>query len=133
MHWLARHLNRFGAVGAVLASLCCLGLPALVALLSAVGLGFLIDDAILLPALIVFLVVYLAGLFVGWRGHRRAAVLATGGFAAVATFAFIFIVFVRPLAYAAVVALVGVSIWDIVERRRAARADQGSPSTEHAP
>lgn len=119
MHWLAKHLSRFGAVGALFASLCCLGFSALISLLTAIGLGFLINDAILLPMLVVFLGVYVAGLVLGWRQQRKWPVLALGALAAVANFGFIFIVFVRPAAYAGVAVLVAVSIWDLVERRRA--------------
>jgi len=119
MHWLAKHLSRFGAVGALFASLCCLGFSALVSLLAAVRLGFLINDAILLPMLVVFLEAYVAGLVLGWRQHRKWPVLALGILAAVANFGFIFIAFVRPSAYAGMALLVAVSIWDLALRRRA--------------
>lgn len=119
MHWLAKHLNRFGAAGAVFTSLCCLGFSALVSLLTALGIGFLINDTILLPVLVVFLVVYVAGLVQGWRVHRRTSVLVAGLAAAAANLGFIYILFVRPLAYLGVAALVAVSVLDLVARRRA--------------
>lgn len=119
MHWLAKHLSRLGAVGAVFASLCCLGFSALVSLLAAIGLGFLINDAILLPLLVVFLGIYIAGLALGYRKHGKPSVPILGIVAAVANFGFIFVVFIRPAAYAAIALMVGASIWDLVARRRA--------------
>jgi len=44
-----------GAAGGAVAALCCLGWAPLLGVLGAVGLGFLLHDAILLPALAGFL------------------------------------------------------------------------------
>lgn len=115
---IEKHLANLGAGGALLTSLCCLGFSALVSLLSALGLGFLVDDAILQPVLVVTLAIYLGGLGLGYRRHRRWPVLLAGAVAAAANYAFIFLFFQRALAYLAVAALVGVSLWDLVERRR---------------
>jgi hypothetical protein len=52
-----KHTDKVGVFGSVFAALCCLGFPALLSILSAIGLGFLINDAVLLPLLIVFLLV----------------------------------------------------------------------------
>ncbi len=64
-----RHLDQVGVAGSIFAALCCLGFPALLAMLSAVGLGFLINDAALIPLLIVFLLVTLWGLYLGKSQH----------------------------------------------------------------
>jgi hypothetical protein len=48
-----RHLDKLGVGGSLFAALCCLGFPALLSILSAIGLGFLIDD-ILRPLMVVF-------------------------------------------------------------------------------
>ena len=69
-----RHTDKVGVVGSIFAALCCLGFPAL-SILSAIGLGFLINDAVLLPLLIVFLLVTLLGLALGMREHHRASAL----------------------------------------------------------
>lgn len=73
-----RHLDKFGAGGSVFAALCCLGFPALLAILSAVGLGFLIRDAVLIPMLVVFLALTVYGLYHGMRRHGRRQLLAVG-------------------------------------------------------
>jgi hypothetical protein len=46
---------------------CALGFPALVSILSAIGLGFLINDDILRPMMIVFLLLAIFGLALGIR------------------------------------------------------------------
>lgn len=64
-----RHLDKIGVGGSLFAALCCLGFPALLAILSAVGLGFLVNDAVLIPLLVLFLMVTLLGLHFGKRHH----------------------------------------------------------------
>ena len=73
-----RHLDKIGVGGSIFAALCCLDFPALLSLLSATGLGFLINDAILLPLLIVFLLLTIAGLAMGMRRHRKPWALLLG-------------------------------------------------------
>jgi hypothetical protein len=41
-----RHLDKIGVGGSLFAALCCLGFPALLSILSAIGLGFLINAEI---------------------------------------------------------------------------------------
>jgi len=80
----ARHATGWGTAGSVVAALCCLGAAPLVAALGAVGLGFLIDDRILLPLLALFLAVTVWGLersrrAGGSRGPARLGWLAALG------------------------------------------------------
>jgi hypothetical protein len=49
-----RHLDKIGVGSSLFAALCCLGFPALVSIVSAIGLGFLINDDILRPMTIFF-------------------------------------------------------------------------------
>jgi mercuric ion transport protein len=63
-------LDKIGVGGSLFAALCCLGFPALVSILSAIGLGFLINDDIPRPMMIFFG----SSQFLGWpftaaRGH----------------------------------------------------------------
>lgn len=69
-----RNLDKIGAGGSLFAALCCLGFPALLSILSAIGLGFLLHDAVLLPLLFVFVILTNLGLWMGVRRHgsRRA-------------------------------------------------------------
>ncbi len=52
----------FGSLGATVAALCCAGVPAFLGALSAAGLGFLVNDLVLLPLVLVSLGVALWGL-----------------------------------------------------------------------
>ena len=49
------HIDKIGILGATFAALCCLGISAVLSIVSAIGLGFLIHDAVLLPLLIISL------------------------------------------------------------------------------
>ncbi len=49
MSW-KRHLDKVGIIGAFVVAACCLGLPAIISILAAAGLGFLIQDAVLVGA-----------------------------------------------------------------------------------
>ena len=54
-------LGFIGVGGAVFAALCCIGTPALLAFLAAGGIGFLINDFILIPMLMFFMVLAIYG------------------------------------------------------------------------
>src|SRR6266849_6357276 len=82
-----RHLDQIGVGGSLFAALCCLGFPALLAILSAVGLGFLVNDAVLIPLLVLFLLVTLWGLSLGRRHHGSWMPFFTGMVGAALTFA----------------------------------------------
>ena len=86
-----RYADKIGIGGSIFAALCCLGFPALFSILSAIGLGFLINDAILLPLLAIFLVVTIFGLYAGMRHHGQPWAFVLGLISAVITFVFIFI------------------------------------------
>src|SRR6266852_4906866 len=93
-----KHTDQVGVVGSVFAALCCLGFPALLSILSAIGLGFLINDAVLLPLLIIFLVVTLGGLYLGVRHHGSWLAFLVGLISAASVFIFIFVTFNKVLA-----------------------------------
>lgn len=56
--------QKVGLIGAAIAAACCLGLTVVISALTAIGLGFLIHDAILIPLFIVFIGINL------WMLHR---------------------------------------------------------------
>ena len=65
------HVDKIGVVGSFIAAACCLGLPAVVAILTAIGLGLLINDAVLRPLELVFLALTVAGQVFSYRAHHR--------------------------------------------------------------
>ncbi|HEX3236279.1 MAG TPA: hypothetical protein VHR41_18965 [Gemmatimonadales bacterium] len=52
-----RWTDTVGVCGAVFAALCCMGVPVIVSVLAAVGLGWLRQDAILWPLMVVSLAI----------------------------------------------------------------------------
>ena len=66
-----RWLPRAAALVAGFATLCCLGLTAVVSLLSAIGATFLTTDATLKPLLVVSLVITVVASGFTWRRHRN--------------------------------------------------------------
>ena len=113
MAFLDQHLDKVGIGGSLFAALCCLGFPALLSILSAIGLGFLIKDAILLPLLVVFLALTLYGLYRGYQKHGRPGAVLLGGASAVALLVFLLVFFSRPLAYLAIAGLVAASVLNV--------------------
>jgi|SRR5438132_3726160 len=83
-----RYLTGIGTGGSIFAALCCLGFPALLSILSAIGLGFVVNDAILIPLLLVFLAITLAGLYLGTRHHHRPWALVLGAVSSAITAVF---------------------------------------------
>ncbi len=82
------HADKWGPIGSIFAALCCLGLAPALAALSAVGLGFLINDLVLVPVLVLFLGATIWGLRRDRARHQTsgpeylawvASVLSVGG------------------------------------------------------
>jgi len=113
-----KHADKVGVVGSVFAALCCLGFPALLSILSAIGLGFLINDPVLLPLLSIFLLVTLIGLALGMREHHRASALLLGIASAAGVFIFIRVSFNKVLAAISVIGLAAASILNVMLRQR---------------
>ena len=108
------HLKKVGLAGSILSLLCCLGLGPLIALLSAIGAGFLVNDAVLAPLLVVFLVIGGVGLGVTYRRHRRIGPLLVHILSAATVFVFTFVSFFGPFVWVGIAGLIGASIWDLV-------------------
>ncbi|MGH8690506.1 MAG: MerC domain-containing protein [Burkholderiales bacterium] len=114
MSELAKQLSSM--VGATFAGICCLGVGWALAALSAIGAGFLINDAFLIPLFLAFVAL---SLWLLWRstrrhGDRRPIYLAGAG--AVAALAGLFIA--PGVVYAGLASMVAASGWDLVAARR---------------
>jgi len=112
------HIDKAGLLGAVFGALCCLGISAVVSIVTAVGLGFLLNDAVLLPLLVASLLVTLWGLSSGWRRHHNPSALGLGVLGGSGLFAFSFVRQSRPLALASVGVLVISSLLNAVMLHR---------------
>jgi len=113
-----RHTDKVGVLGSIFTALCCLGFPALLSILSAIGLGFLINDTLLLPLLIIFLLVTLLGFALGMREHHGVAAFILAIVSAIGTFVFIFVAFNKVLATISVIGLVIASFLNVMLRQR---------------
>ena len=107
----SRRASLGGALGSGFALLCCAGTAPVLGLLSAVGLGFLINDAVLLPLLVLALGVTGWGLWQGRRCHRRhsALLLGLGGAALTVGGLYVWL----PLAFVGFGAVMVASVWNL--------------------
>ncbi len=113
MSFWGRHIDKIGIAGSLFAALCCLGFPALISIISAVGLGLLINDAILVPLLIVFLLVTLVGLYLGIRHHRSWLAFGVGAISAIVIFIAVAVVSNKLLAIIGIGGLIVASIVNV--------------------
>ncbi len=111
------HVDKLGIFGATFAALCCLGISAVLSVVTAIGLGFLIHDAVLLPLMVLSLLVALWGLLSGWQRHRNPGPLAVGSIAAAALVVFSFVHQSRVFAFAAIAALLAASLLNVARLR----------------
>jgi mercuric ion transport protein len=121
-----RHADKLGTGGSLFAALCCLGTPAILSFLAAIGAGFLVNDLILLPLLAITLAIAGWGLAEGRKVHRNPKPLSLGvmGIMLIPVGIFTGGWLVTPGA----VLLIGATVWNVVARRHceaAARTLEG--------
>jgi hypothetical protein len=115
------HFEKAGLLGSIFALLCCLGFGPLLAALSAIGAGFLVNDRILAPPLVVFLALGAVGLSLSLRQHHRWAALIAHIISGAAVFLFTFIAYNRTLIWLGIAGLIAAVALDFFQRRRPAR------------
>lgn len=104
------HSDKWGPLGSIFAALCCLGAAPVLGALSAVGLGFLISDAILIPLLALFLAATIWGVHRDRRRHASPGPLMLSSLAAGFTLAGLWISSI--VVAVGLVALVASSLWN---------------------
>lgn len=72
------HADKWAPLGAIFTALCALGVRPATVILSFLGLDFLIRDAVLIPALVGFLLLSLAAFHGDRDRHGRAAPILLG-------------------------------------------------------
>jgi mercuric ion transport protein len=111
-----------GTLGSIFAALCCIGTPALLALLASIGVGFLIRDVILVPLLVVFLAINVWGIQRSLRRHGNEMPRIV---AIVCSVVIIVAVWFSPsLVLLGLAGLIAVSGWDIYLCRTAVEQQQ---------
>jgi len=118
MNLFLKWLDKIGVAGSLVALACCLGLSGIVAFLSAIGVGFLINDAYLIPLLVAFLAVGGVGLFRSFRRHAKPQALVLYALSSAAILFFLMASFNRPMLYMAALGLVASSVWDMLIHKR---------------
>jgi mercuric ion transport protein len=132
-------LKQFGGLlGALVAAACCLGIPAVLTAMGAVGLGFLIHDAYLFPLFAGFVAISLWFLFGTARRHGSLApfwVGLAGGVIGVAGL-WLLVTGLYPLpvlVYGGLGVLVAASVWDAWRARQVAACATEPANTSLAP
>lgn len=112
-------LSMLGSLGsAITVGLCPVCIPAIGAFLSAIGMGFLVKEAVLQPLLIGFLAITLFGLFWSYlKEHKRilpfllGIVMAAGLY--VSRYIYISAAANSVMMYASIAGIIGVSFWNM--------------------
>jgi len=110
MKWIKGKLDQLGVLGSLLAGLCCIGTPVLIVLISSLGLGFLIHDAILIPLLLIFLGINMMGQALSIEVHGNKLPFIISVISSVFVFGGIW--FSVYLVYIGFIAMIGASVWN---------------------
>lgn len=103
--------------GAGFAGACCLGVTGALSVLSAIGAGFLINDAFLIPLYLGLLGLSVWMLYSSARSHGNLAPFWTGLAGALVAFTGLWIL--PALVYAGLAVLIASSVWDFWNERSA--------------
>src|SRR6266699_3593728 len=148
--WMRGSESALASLAALVTTLCCLGFPALVGFLSALGAGFLLNDRYLEPLLAgtLLLTLVVAGLHL--RRHHQPGPFILSLFAAGSVFFAIYGIGLLPhassgdhmadgmaptpawslfLAYGAILVLLLAQVWDLWLSQRSRRSTLVSPQT----
>ncbi len=106
----------FGSATSLLIGACCLGVAPVLAALTGLGLGFLINDAVLMPLAALALGFTLWALARSRRQHGNRKPLLLGMALAIMAFAGMWLWV--PLAWLGFLGLLVVSVWDMLLVRR---------------
>jgi uncharacterized membrane protein (UPF0136 family) len=112
-----RWLPRAGALGALFTTACCIGLPAVVSLLSAVGAGVLLNDRYLQPLLVATLLITISASALTYWRHRNPMPLIVTTLSAALIYWFIYRDYRVPIVWVGAAALVGAQVWEVVAVR----------------
>ncbi|MBI3466985.1 MAG: MerC domain-containing protein [Planctomycetes bacterium] len=112
------HLEKVGLAGSIVTLLCCLGFGPLLAVLGAIGAGFLINDRTLAPLLAFFLALGAAGLALSFRQHHRWYPLLLHLGCSILVLVFTFVLYFQVLVWLGLLGIVASVVWDIFLKRQ---------------
>lgn len=113
-----------GILGSIFAALCCVGTPVLLAFLASIGVGFMINDLILVPLLLVFLAISIWSMTRSMAAHGQRWPLILAVVSSVVTFAAVW--FSRPLVLLGLIGLIAASAWDMYLHKTCAQPAAGA-------
>ncbi len=116
------YLDKIGFAGSFFTLLCCLGFGPLIALITALGVGFIVNDAVLAPLLVVFLIVGGIGLYATKKRHNHSGPLRVHIASGVSVLVFTFAFYVNILLWLGIAGLLSASVWNYFLGRRAGQS-----------
>lgn len=131
-------LKQFGSlIGAGVAAACCLGVPLVLSTLGAVGLGFIIHDAYLLPVFVGFVALSLWTLYRAARKRGRVQPFWLALFGGIVSSIGLWLLVTASYphswpVYTGLALLVSGSAWDVINGRRKASTCETICETEPA-
>lgn len=99
-------------VGTIMAILACYGTLAIIGILSLMGVALAIDEGLWAGAIVIFALLALAGIVLGWRSHRSAPPLLLGVLGAGMVIWTMTIGYSRPLEIAGLACLAAAALLD---------------------
>jgi len=125
-------------IGAAIAAACCLGVSVVLTAMGAVGLGFLIQDAYLMPIFVGFVGFSVWTLYRSARAHDKLAPFWLGLVSAIVSSIALFLMvtglFPVPwLIYVSLTGLIVASIWDFIIGRKMPAACEVEKTTRKEP
>lgn len=112
MRKLNQTVGVIGILGSAFAALCCIGASVLIALMSAIGAGFLVQDRVLMAILFVSLAISLAGLMGVYRKRRKMTPLTIGIIGVAITLISVLSAWTAGV-YIGLILLLGATIWNL--------------------
>lgn len=120
-----RRLDWLASLGTILAFLACYGTLAVIGALSLMGISLAVNEGVWAGAIVLFALVALVGIVLGWRGHRVAGPLVLGVVGAGLVIYAMGVSYSRVVEIVGFVALIVAAVWDWRAKRAANAGMQG--------
>jgi len=114
-----RKIDWLAGFGTILAILACYGTLAVIGALSLMGISLAVNEVVWAGAIVLFALVALAGIVLGWRGHGVAGPLVLGVIGAGLVIYAMGVSYSRIVEIVGFVALVAAAAWDWRAKRAA--------------
>lgn len=113
MKKLRDHIDKAGIIGVIFSHLCCIGAGARIGLFAPALSGFLMNNKVLSPFLLISLAVSMFGVFSSYLRHRNIFPFLISVISSATIIVFSFIVHFEALLYIGLAGLIGASIYNM--------------------